>query len=186
MFEYPTVRPKVSVRGHEFVIAVPLEEIVAIAENCPVMPAKVTDAVAFGAYMAAWLERHITEVRDAVDYAAREVLADAAYMGAGLQMVTPPYEDYIDRMWASTDGALADPRAAEFWRVDPRYSGPCSPRDCIVAAICANREGERERALEWLRVGWPTEELARCHWEVTEMHDEALEYAYKTYGKNVA
>ena len=185
MFKHPTARPKVSIRGNEFVIAVPLEEIVTIAENCPVMPAKVTDAAAFGAYVAGWLERNITEVKDAVESAAREVMQDAAYVGAGIQMVTPPYEDYIDRMWDSTEGGMAEPQIAAFWEVDPQHCKSYSSRDCVVATVCAYRAGDHRRALNWLRAGWPAGEMEGYHWEVVEMHEEALEYANKAYGRYI-
>lgn len=185
MFEHPKARPEVSVRGDEFIIAVPLKEIVTIAENCPMMPAKVTDAAKFGAYVAGWLEKHITEVKDAVEYAAREVLEDAAYVGAGIQMVIPPYEDYIDRMWASTEGGMVEPRAAAFWKVNPRYRKGYSSRDCVVATVYAYRANDHELALDWLRAGWPRGEMEGYHWEVVEMHEEALEYANKAYGRYI-
>ncbi len=112
--------------------------------------------------------------------AALAVLALAGPVVAGHSIASR-----IDKLWAD-DERPESGEACRMYVVQPMppvLRGSASGHGCVVRAVAAERDGDRNLAIHWLMAGYCRNEDARR--QIDESGDEALSYAVRTYGSKV-
>jgi hypothetical protein len=91
----------------------------------------------------------------------------------------------IEELWADDErpGAGEACRMYVVRAAPPILRGSASGRGCVVRAITAAREDDRNLAIHWLMAGYCRNEDARR--EIDQSGEEALSYAIRTYGPKV-